>query len=165
MTDKGLLLTKILELYPVKAEYVRAILDSHKIDEDGSIKAVHFFSKKMFLACMITEYLKLTGNHKLKPINLINEVLLYFSVKNKHVLQTELLEFFKTLYVDDALRNDDTININKLRSEVSNFFFVGRTVHMVFSNLMVHNNDSHKFSAQFPTPQILGEITIFIIIR
>ena len=40
MTDKGLLLTKILELYPVKAEYVRAILDSHKIDEDGSIKAV-----------------------------------------------------------------------------------------------------------------------------
>ena len=33
-------------------------------------------------------------------------------------LQTELLEFFKTLYVDDALRNDDTININKLRSEV-----------------------------------------------
>ena len=79
MTDKGLLLTKILELYPVKAEYVRAILDSHKIDEDGSIKAVHFFSKKMFLACTITEYLKVTGNHKLESINIINEVLLYFS--------------------------------------------------------------------------------------
>lgn len=40
MTDKGLLLTRVLELYPVKAEYVRAILDSHKIDEDGSIQAV-----------------------------------------------------------------------------------------------------------------------------
>ncbi|KAL5248023.1 hypothetical protein ACHWQZ_G017257 [Mnemiopsis leidyi] len=82
MTDKGLLLTKILELYPVKAEYVRAILDSHKIDEDGSIKA------------------------------------------------TELLEFFKTLYVDDALRNDDTININKLRSEVEAF------------ELQIKNNDN-----------------------
>ena len=40
MADKGLLLTKILELYPVKAEYVRSILDSHKIDDNGSIQAV-----------------------------------------------------------------------------------------------------------------------------
>lgn len=82
MTDKGLLLTRVLELYPVKAEYVRAILDSHKIDEDGSIQA------------------------------------------------TELLEFFKTLYVDEALRNDDMINVNKLRSEVEAF------------ELQIKNNDN-----------------------
>lgn len=82
MADKGLLLTKILELYPVKAEYVRSILDSHKIDDNGSIQA------------------------------------------------TELLEFFKTLYVDDALRNDDMVNMSKLSSEVEAF------------ELQVKNNDN-----------------------